>query len=181
MILRLSDSISRGLLVVAALLVGLWLSFFGIRTAVAHYYSEGDSAQQLESACGWSQNNPAYWYMLGRYQQYNLEQPDSALAEKSYSKSNRPESRCNRRVVGSRHSLRAGWKDRGGSRRLFEGQEKLSSFRGCLLAIWKFSFAPRRTDARHMQKCVARSRQIRNGQRQHSRGLTGPIQISTSF
>jgi hypothetical protein len=35
MILRLSDSLSRGLVVVAALVVALWLCFFGIRTAVA--------------------------------------------------------------------------------------------------------------------------------------------------
>ena len=86
MILRLSDSLSRGLLVVAALLVGLWLSFFGIRCAVAHYYSEEDTAQRLESAVRLEPENPAYWYMLGRYQQYNLEQPDSVLAEKSYRK-----------------------------------------------------------------------------------------------
>jgi len=86
MILRLSDSLSRGLLVLAALLLGLWLSFFGIRTAVAHYYSEGDTAKQLESALRLEPENPAYWYMLGRYQQYNLEQPDSAQAEKSYLK-----------------------------------------------------------------------------------------------
>ncbi len=84
MILRLSDSLSRGLLVMAALLVGLWLSFFGIRCAVANYYSETGTAQSLESAVRLEPENPAYWYMLGRYQQYNLEQPDSALAEKSY-------------------------------------------------------------------------------------------------
>ena len=35
MILLLSDSLSRGLVVAAALLVGLWLSFFGIRAAIA--------------------------------------------------------------------------------------------------------------------------------------------------
>jgi Tfp pilus assembly protein PilF len=84
MILRLSDSLSRRLLVVAALLVGLWLSFFGIRSAIANYYSEIGTAQSLESAVRLEPENPAYWYMLGRYQQYNLEQPDSVLAEKSY-------------------------------------------------------------------------------------------------
>ena len=86
MILRLSDSLSRGLLIAAALLVGLWLSFFGIRSAVANYYSEIGTAQSLESAVRLEPENSAYWYMLGRYQQYNLEQPDSAQAEKSYLK-----------------------------------------------------------------------------------------------
>lgn len=86
MILRLSDSLSRGLVVAAALLVGLWLSFFGIRAAIARYYSEGETAKRLESAVRLEPGNPEYWYGLGRYQQYNLEQPDAALAEESYRK-----------------------------------------------------------------------------------------------
>ena len=86
MILRLSDSLSRGLVVAAALLVGLWLSFFAIRAAMARYYSEGDTAKRLEAAVRLEPGNPEYWYGLGRYQQYNLEQPDAALAEESYRK-----------------------------------------------------------------------------------------------
>ena len=86
MILRLSDSFARGLVVAAALLVGLWLSFFGVRAAIAHYYSEGDTAKRLELAVRLESGNPEYWYGLGRYQQYNLEQPDAALAEESYRK-----------------------------------------------------------------------------------------------
>jgi DNA-binding SARP family transcriptional activator len=86
MILRLSDSLSRGLLVAVALLIGLWLSFFGIRAAIARYYSEEDTAKCLESAVRLESGNPEYWYGLGRYQQYNLEQPDAALAEQSYRK-----------------------------------------------------------------------------------------------
>jgi tetratricopeptide (TPR) repeat protein len=86
MILRLSDSLSRGLVVVAALLVGLWLSFFGIRAAIARYGADGDTARRLELAVRLEPGNPAYWYLLGRYQQYNLEQPDSALAQSSYRK-----------------------------------------------------------------------------------------------
>ena len=46
MILRLSDSLSRGLVVVAALLLGLWLSFFGIRAAIARYGAEGATANR---------------------------------------------------------------------------------------------------------------------------------------
>ncbi len=86
MILRLSDSFSRGLAVVAASLVAAWLSFFGIRAAMAHNDSEGDTAKRLEAAVRLEPGNPAYWYSLGRYQQYNLEQPDAAEAEESYRK-----------------------------------------------------------------------------------------------
>ena len=84
MILRLSDSLSRGLLVAAALLTGLWLSFFSVRAAVARYDSEGDTAKRLEAAVRLEPSNPAYWYLLGRFQQYNLEDPDAIRAEESY-------------------------------------------------------------------------------------------------
>ena len=86
MIVRLSDSASRGLLVAAALLVGLWLSFFGIRAAIAYHDSEEETAKQLEAAVRLEPSNPDYWYILGRYQQYNLDQPDALLAENSYRK-----------------------------------------------------------------------------------------------
>ncbi len=86
MILRLSDSLSRGLVVAAALLVALWLSFFGVRAAIARYYWEGETAKDLETAVRLEPDNPDYWYSLGRYQQYNLEQSDAAGALKSYQK-----------------------------------------------------------------------------------------------
>jgi tetratricopeptide (TPR) repeat protein len=86
MILRLSDSLSRALVVAAALLVGLWLSFFGIRAAIARHDSEQETAKRLEAAVRLEPNNPEYWYSLGRYQQYNLEEPDAVLAEDTYRK-----------------------------------------------------------------------------------------------
>jgi hypothetical protein len=86
MILRLSDSLSRGLVVAATLLVALWLCFFGVRAAIARYYWEGETAKYLETAVRLEPDNPDYWYSLGRLQQYNLEQPDAAGALKSYQK-----------------------------------------------------------------------------------------------
>jgi tetratricopeptide (TPR) repeat protein len=86
MILRLSDSLSRGLVVVATLLVALWLSFFSIRSALARNGSEGDTVKQLESAVRLEPGNPEYWYILGRYQQFNLEEPDSAKAREDFRK-----------------------------------------------------------------------------------------------
>ena len=86
MILRLSDSLSGALVVAAALLVGLWLSFFSVRAAIARYGAEGETVKRVASAVRWEPGNPDYWYILGRYQQYNLEQPDSKSAEASYRK-----------------------------------------------------------------------------------------------
>ena len=86
MILRLSDSLSRRLVLVAALLLGLWLCFFGIRSAIARYGAEGETAQRLRLAVRLEPDNPRYWYLLGRYQQYNFEEADSTLAQKSYRK-----------------------------------------------------------------------------------------------
>ena len=84
MILRLSDSLSRGLIVVAAFLTGVWLSFFGIRSAVAYHDAEGQTARGMERAVHLESDNPEYWYVLGRYQQYNLEQANSDLAKNSF-------------------------------------------------------------------------------------------------
>src|SRR5215469_13409081 len=86
MILRLSDSLSRGLVVVSSVLLGLWLSFFGIRAAIARYGAEANTANGLKLAVRLEPGNPSYWYFLGRYQQYNLEQPNSVMAVESYRK-----------------------------------------------------------------------------------------------
>jgi hypothetical protein len=86
MILRLSNSFSRGLIVAAALLVALWLSFFGIRAAIARHAFEAGTAEQLELAVRLEPRNPLYWYRLGHFQQYSLEEANSAKAIASYKK-----------------------------------------------------------------------------------------------
>jgi tetratricopeptide (TPR) repeat protein len=86
MILRLSDSLARGIVVVIALLLGLLLSFFSVRAAIAEHEGGGDSEKQLRLAVRLEPGNPVNWYRLGRHQQYNLENPDSAAAEESYKK-----------------------------------------------------------------------------------------------
>jgi Tetratricopeptide repeat len=86
MILRLSDSLARGLVVVVSLLVGVWLSFFSLRAALARYGASGESERRLQLAVRLEPGNPVNWYLLGRHQQYNLENPDSAAAEASYKK-----------------------------------------------------------------------------------------------
>jgi tetratricopeptide (TPR) repeat protein len=86
MILRLSDSLGRGLVVVVGVLLALWLSLSVIRTAVAAYGTDGNREEPLQRAVKLEPGNPIYWYLLGRQQEYNLEQSNSALAETSYKK-----------------------------------------------------------------------------------------------
>src|SRR5215472_14402479 len=86
MILRLSDSISRGLIVLFSVLLGLWISFSGIRTAIARHGAEGNTANGLKLAVRLEPENPSYWFFLGRYQQYNLEEPNPVTAVESYRK-----------------------------------------------------------------------------------------------
>jgi len=86
MILRFSDSLSRGLLVSGALAVALWLSFFGVRSGIAGRMAEGKSGQDLALAARLEPKNPDYWYRLGHYQQFNLEQADVTASLESYQK-----------------------------------------------------------------------------------------------
>jgi tetratricopeptide (TPR) repeat protein len=86
MILRLSDSLSRALVVLTAVLVSVWLSFFSVRAAMARYGAEGRTKRRLQSAARLEPDNPTYWYSLARFHQYDLEQPDPELAKRFYRK-----------------------------------------------------------------------------------------------
>jgi len=67
--------------VVTAFVVAVALSYFGVRTAVAEEAAEQESAKGLELAVRLEPENPDYWYRLGHFQQFNLEQPDASRAE----------------------------------------------------------------------------------------------------
>jgi hypothetical protein len=86
MILRLSDSLSRALLVIGSLGVALWLVFFGVRSGIAGKAGEGATARELQLATRLEPRNPEYWYRLGHEQQFNLEQPDVTVSLDSYQK-----------------------------------------------------------------------------------------------
>jgi len=86
MILRISDSLSRGLLVIGSVLVALWVSFFGVRSGIAGLAADGKSLSELQWAVRLEPRNPDYLYRLGHYQQFNLEQPDVDAAVGSYLK-----------------------------------------------------------------------------------------------
>ena len=84
MILLLSDSLSRGLLLFVAIVAALWLAFFGVRSGIAGHAAEGNSGASLQLAARLEPGNPEYWYRLGHYQQFNLEQPDVVASVASY-------------------------------------------------------------------------------------------------
>jgi tetratricopeptide (TPR) repeat protein len=86
MILRLSDSLARGLVLFASLILAAALSFLGIRTAMAQLSSEGQTSKELERATRLEPKNPEYWYRLGHFQQFNLEDADSTKAAASFQK-----------------------------------------------------------------------------------------------
>jgi len=86
MILRLSDSLSRGVVVLGAVLVAVWVCFFGVRSGIAGREAEGDDGKQLGWAVRLESRNPEYWYRLGHYQQFNLDEPDLQASIRSLQK-----------------------------------------------------------------------------------------------
>ena len=84
MILRLSSNAQRAAVVVASFAVAFILSFFSIRNALAVHYARLQTAEAIERATRLEPADARNWYLLGRYWQYNLENPDAARAIRSY-------------------------------------------------------------------------------------------------
>ncbi len=84
MILRLSSPAARGLLVLLALLFAAVLSYCSIRNALAVYDAERNTPQSYERATRLEPDDARNWYLLGRYWQYNLEDPDAQRAIHAY-------------------------------------------------------------------------------------------------
>src|SRR5260370_3512913 len=84
MILRLSSNAQRRVLVVASLALALFLSYFSIRNAFAAHYAGMQTVEGFERAVRLEPADAQNWYLLGRYCQYNLEDPDAAHAIRSY-------------------------------------------------------------------------------------------------
>src|SRR5882757_2930362 len=84
MILRLSSNAQRRVLVVASIALALFLSYFSIRNAFAAHYAGMQTVEGFERAVRLEPADAQNWYLLGRYWQYNLEDPDAAHAIRSY-------------------------------------------------------------------------------------------------
>jgi tetratricopeptide (TPR) repeat protein len=81
MILRVSEPLSRALVVLVAIAIAAPLPYFSVRMAWAAYEAELETADGFKKAVDLEPSNPDYWYRLGHFEQFNFEQPDSSLAE----------------------------------------------------------------------------------------------------
>jgi tetratricopeptide (TPR) repeat protein len=84
MILRLSSNAQRRVLVAASLALALFLSYFSIRNAFASHYAGMQTVAGYERAVRLEPADAQNWYLLGRYWQYNLDDPEAARAIRSY-------------------------------------------------------------------------------------------------
>ena len=84
MILRLSSPGARGLFVLLAFALAVTLSYSGIRNALAAHDAELNTLEGYERAVQLEPDDARNWYLLGRYWQYNLEDPDNQRAIRAY-------------------------------------------------------------------------------------------------
>ncbi len=84
MILRLSSPAARGLLVLLALALAAGLSYSDIRNVFAVHDAELNTPDGYERATKLEPDDARNWYLLGRYWQYNLEDPEAQRAIRFY-------------------------------------------------------------------------------------------------
>jgi Tetratricopeptide repeat len=86
MILRLSSPAARAFFVLLALVLIAGLSYSSIRNVLAVRDAEFNTPAGYERATHLEPDNAANWYLLGRYWQYNLEDPKAQNAIDAYQK-----------------------------------------------------------------------------------------------
>ena len=79
-----SNAKQRGILVLASLLIAGLLSYFSIRNARAIHFAGLQTPEGLERATRLEPDDDRNWHLLGRYWQFNLEQPDARRAIHAY-------------------------------------------------------------------------------------------------
>lgn len=84
MIFRLSSPAARGLMVLFALACAAVFFYCGVRNALAVHYAEANTLQGFQRAVRLEPDDARNWYLLGRYWQYNLEDPDLPEAVREY-------------------------------------------------------------------------------------------------
>ena len=80
MILRLSSPVVRRVNLIVSLLLAAGLAYFSLRYAWAEHLGDAQDPAGLERATRLEPGNARHWHLLGRYWQYNLEQPDTVRA-----------------------------------------------------------------------------------------------------
>src|SRR5258708_9003667 len=76
----------RLLIVIFSLALATFLSYFGVRNALATYYLNLDTRAGYERATVLEPANARNWFLLGRSYLYDFEQPEPALAVQSLRK-----------------------------------------------------------------------------------------------
>lgn len=84
MIIRLSSRVAHGLLVLLALALASDVSYSSIRNALAAHERGLNTLKGYERATQLEPHDASNWYFLGRYWQYNLENPDTGRAILAY-------------------------------------------------------------------------------------------------
>ena len=84
MVLRLSSPASRGTLVFLALMLAAGFSYSGIRNALAAHDAGLNTSRGYLRATELEPDDASNWYLLGRYWQYNLEDPETDRAIHAY-------------------------------------------------------------------------------------------------
>ena len=86
MILKLSTPRTRIAVVLLSLALAVFLSYFGVRNALANYYLGLDTRAGYERAARLESANSRNWFLLGRSYLYDFERPDTARAVQSLRK-----------------------------------------------------------------------------------------------
>jgi hypothetical protein len=84
MTLRLATSAQGRILLAAAFLIAGFLSYSSVRNAIAIHYAGLQTLDGYHRAISLEPTDSRNWYLLGRYWQYNLEDPDASRAIQSY-------------------------------------------------------------------------------------------------
>jgi len=84
MVLRLSSSIARATLLFVAAVLAAALGYSSTRNALAAHFAGLETRQGQERAVQLEPGNPETWFLLGRYWQYNIEEPDAKRAIAAY-------------------------------------------------------------------------------------------------
>lgn len=84
MLLRIANPPSRIAFLSFATLLCSVLTYFGVRTAWAAHEAELGTAAGFQAAARLEPANAENWYLLGRYWQYRMDEPDTQRAIRNY-------------------------------------------------------------------------------------------------
>jgi len=84
MSMSLASPSARWFVLAASLLIGVPLSYFGIRNARAEHFAAQETLDGLNRAVEIEPANPNHWYLLGRYWHYNFDEQNLPRAISYY-------------------------------------------------------------------------------------------------